>query len=119
MVDFEIGPSDTEIEGCLTAIEVRFDNEGELTVDDIEDIDDEMGSIGSQSTGQRIRVNSKPDMPWSSVVYVYQEALQFSTRNQMKFWFDRFEARTRFENPVYKFGTEVVEFRNQNAEEGL
>lgn len=118
MVDFNLGRSKTEVEGCVTSIEVVFDNEGELSMEGLEEIDNEMTSIGASRTGQRIRVNSRPDSDRSSVVYVYQEVLQFSTKNQMKYWFERFEMKTRYKNPTYKFGTEVVGLRDYNAEEG-
>lgn len=119
MVDFDIGPSETEVEGCITSIQVSFDNEGELTIEELEAVDEVMTNIGINRTGQRIRVNTKPDMVRSSVVYVYQEVIQISTRDQMKHLFERFEIKTPFENPTFRFGTEVVEFRDYNAEEGL
>lgn len=111
MVDFKLGPSETEIDGCVIAISLTVYNEGELSIEDLEDIDSEMSKLGSGPTGQRIRVNQRPDMETSSVVYVYQHGFQISTEDQVKYWFQRMRMKTRFDEMYFNIGTEVVEFR--------
>lgn len=113
MADFDTRRSDTEIEGCLIALDVSVKNDGELTIDQLEQIDNVMLNFGTERTGQRLEVNMKPDMVRSRVKYVYQETFQARSFDNLR---NRFEIQTDFEHFFIIIGTEVVNLRENEDE---
>lgn len=108
MVEFDTSPSDSEVEGCLIALEASVEKEGVLNESELEEIDEVMSSIGSSRTGQRVNVESTKMEKSAKVKYVYQERISGrSISNSM----DRLEAFTRFDSPKIWIGTEVVELK--------
>jgi len=109
MPEYDIGPSDSDYEGCLIAIEVVFEEKGELEREKLEKIDKVMENLGSQSTGKRMDINSAGKAN-TSVKYVYQERLMAKSLKN---------AKERLQEPFGKLekepslfiGTEVVELK--------
>ena len=108
MVEYERGSDHPDADGCLLAVELKVEKEGELSQEELEQLDEEMSKLGSQSTGQRIGVNSTGRPGRASVKYVYQERLSSWS---MKNLIERVEAFTDFDDATAFIGTEVVEFR--------
>jgi hypothetical protein len=102
---FDTRPSRSEYEGCLTALELWVDKEGELTREELREIDDVMGSIGSESTGWRINIRGAGTST-AKVKYVYQERLMSTSLENAK---ERLAPPFGpFESPTIFIGTEVV-----------
>ena len=108
MVEYERGQDHPDADGCLIAVELKVDKEGELTQDEMDQLDEQMAKLGSDRTGQRIGVTSTEFEGSASVKYVYQERLNhWSIKNLI----ERVEAFTDFNDATAWIGTEVVEFR--------
>ena len=108
MVEYERGQDHPDADGCLLAVELMVDKDGELTQDELEQLHGEMSKLGSESTGQRIGVSSTDSRGKARVKYVYQERLNhWSIKNLI----ERVEAFTDFDDATAWIGTEVVEFR--------
>ena len=108
MVEYERGNEHPDADGCLLAVELMVNKEGELTQDEMEQLDQQMSKLGSERTGRRIGVNSTDMKDTARVKYVYQERL---TSWSMKNLIERVEAFTDFDDATAFIGTEVVEFR--------
>lgn len=109
MTTFDTRKSESEYEGCLVVLDVSVKNEGELTIEELEQIDDVMTEFGSERTGQRLEVNTNPDKVRSRVKYVYQETLLARSFDAL---LDRLEYRTPFDDVFVVIGTEVVELKD-------
>lgn len=105
MVEFDTKGSDEEYGGCIIALDVSVKNEGLLEEEQLEQIDSVMLEFGSSRTGQRLEVNSKPDMVRSRVKYVYQETFNAKSFETLS---GRFKVKTNFEDFFITVGTEFV-----------
>jgi hypothetical protein len=108
MADYDTRESESEYEGCLTALDVVVENGGDLTIDELESIDSVMLEFGTERTGQRLSVSNQPDMVTSRAKYVYQETLLASSFDRL---IDRLQYLTDVNLSRLVIGTEVVDLR--------
>lgn len=95
--------------GCVLSLKAVGEYEGELGIEDLEEIDDVMVNIGSQRTGQRVNVDSTRVNRAVRVEYVYQESI---LSKSFEHAVDRLEMMTELENPYIVADTTTVEFRD-------
>lgn len=93
---------------CLVSLKVMVDREGEMTHEELEQIDDQMLKVGSSRTGQRIGVSTTKMEKSATVKYIYQESLLSMSIATAE---DRLEAFTDFDSPTIFVDTEVVEYK--------
>lgn len=102
MVQFE-----TTGVGCVLILKAVGDHEGELTIEELEEIDDVMLEVGASRTGQRTDVETTRMANTVRVEYAYQESMNHRSPETAA---KRLDAFTVLEDPFIVIDVATAEF---------
>lgn len=93
---------------CLPLLRVVVHKEGEIDIDELEQVDDIMLDLGSQRTGNRTDVTTTESKYTTHIEYVYQERLLSKSVANAE---ERLAAFTDFDEPSIFIGSNMVEYK--------
>lgn len=111
MVDFDDG--DTLGVGCVLTLKARGKNEGELSLEELEEIDEQMLKVGVSRTGQRVGVSTTEIEKMVTVEYAYQESISVKSLENLQ---ERLEAFTPLKEPYINIDVSKAEFIKEDGD---
>ena len=93
--------------GCVLVAKARGKHKGELSIDELEEVDEQMLQLGSSRTGQRVDVTTTLTENRVSIEYAYQESILSKSLTHAE---DRLEAFTVLEEPFIVVDVKTAEF---------
>lgn len=94
--------------GCVLVLKAKGNHKGELSIDQLEEIDGVMLEVGSSRTGQRINVSTTRTDNMVSIEYAYQESILSKSLRQAE---RRLDAFTVIEEPFIVADVKAAEFK--------